>query len=259
MIDAARLGVALLFVACGCGRVSFDELPPPSVVQTDAGMDAAADAGEPRDATAQADAGDPLDATVHADAGTDAGPTPCAYTCEVDLVAGSTTCTGTVSGSVTTGTFTATIDMSGREELEWTTTLCDPVDWVVHITDSPSGNGGGGDATQFSNDAEAQLVGTGLDVITNDLDPGGSASRIHTDPAYVPAAGCTTFTWTVRDQFFGSDLGAVAVSSPYILRIDPPTDPEGAPDALWYIGLNRTYGSAARVGTGVTRSTLCVR
>jgi hypothetical protein len=144
-------------------------------------------------------------------------------------------------------------------ELVLSVRVCDPTGWTVHVGDSPSNDGGGGDAGQFSNDAEAQLLGLELAVISNQMHPSGPATDLYRNPAYVGATGCTDFRWTVRDQFFGSDRGAISVTSPYALRIDPPSDSEGPPDALWYVGLNRTYGSAARTGTGATSAAFCLR
>jgi hypothetical protein len=155
--------------------------------------------------------------------------------------------------------FAATVDMSGATELAITVTVCDPSGWLVHITDSSTGNGGGGDAATSSNDAEAQLMDRALTVFSNQDHPSGPATALHSDASYVLASGCTTFTWIVRDQFFGSTHQSVSVSSPHLLRIDPPSDSEGTPDSLWYVGLNRTYGTSMRNGTGVTMASFCVQ
>jgi hypothetical protein len=48
-------------------------------------------------------------------------------------------------------------------------------------------------------------------------------------------------------------------TGPHLLRIDPPTDAEGTPDALWHLGLNRSYANSTRTGTGTTVTTLCFR
>ncbi len=187
----------------------------------------------------------------------------CAYTCAVSLdsILGEN-CDGLVDGSIAAGTdeFTARIDMAGRTELEWTITVCDSTDWTVHITDSSTGNGGGGDAATSSNDAEVNITTPRLlEVIGNQMDPAGPSRRLLSQSDYLPASGCETFTWTIRDQFFSESLTGFSATDPYLLRIDPPTDTEGTPDALWWVGLNRTYGSAARTGSGVTQATFCIR
>ncbi len=186
----------------------------------------------------------------------------CVYTCSVDVASTTTDCAGAITGAFGVGLnrdrFTATVDMGGLTELTLSVTICDPTGFTVHVADSPTCDGFGGDAATSSNDAEVQLSGTTLGVYANQ-NASPPSMLLYSDAAFVAASGCTMFTWTVRDQFFGADVGSVSEASPYLLRIDPPTDTEGVPDALWYVGLNRSYGSTARSGTGVSTATLCVR
>jgi len=45
-----------------------------------------------------------------------------------------------------------------------------------------------------------------------------------------------------------------------LLRINPPSDTEGAPNALWYFGLNHVVQSSfARTGTGAQTANICLR
>jgi len=74
--------------------------------------------------------------------------------------------------------------MTGRSTLGMSITLCNPTNWVVNLGDSPSNDGGGGDATQFSNDAEIQIfMPTGLTIYSNQMvirwEHRRACSRIH--------------------------------------------------------------------------------
>jgi hypothetical protein len=95
-----------------------------------------------------------------------------------------------------------------------------------------------------------------LAIFNNDV---GSATLAHQDLAWAPASGCSTRSVLVSDSRVSScgPASTFALSSPTLFRINPPTDLEGTPDALWWLGLNRTYGSAARTGTGLQSTTLC--
>ena len=185
-----------------------------------------------------------------------------AFSCTADLEAMTDDCDVPVTGDVdgASSTFTADIDMAAFTELVMTATICDPTGFVLLLSDSPTGNGGGGDAGTSSNDAEIQLAsGTALTGFSNDFHPSGPATVLVDQPGYVNATGCTTVAWTVRDQVFGSDIGGFALESPHLLRINPPADLEGSPDALWHLGVNRTFGNPARDGTGVGRIDIGLR
>jgi hypothetical protein len=164
-----------------------------------------------------------------------------------------------VAGTLPTpSTFTATVDMTAFTQMELTVSLCNPTGWTVHVGDSPTNNGGGGDASTFSNCAELQLLDTTMTGLTNDYDP-VHPGPLFTSPGYMPATGCTTFTWIVSDQRVQSSSPVLDYTSPYLLRLNPPADLEGPPDALWYVGLDRTYGEATRSGTGVQTGHFCLR
>lgn len=257
-----RPASALLFAltVAGCGRVGVGAL-----TVADASSDGAADAGPEGDA---GEDGGAIDATIvdggaedggpFDGGGTDATTGPCAYTCTVDIPRSTSTC-DRFPGGLTGGTYLAQIDMTGLTELEVTFTVCDPVEWVVHVADSPSCNGGGGDGAQFSNDAEVNLMGaTSLALYGNEHGP--IPAELLVDVAgYVAAAGCTTRTWTVRDQYFSGGTPETTVSAANALRLDPPMDTEGAPDAIWYFALNRVYASTTRSGSGAQTATFCLR
>jgi hypothetical protein len=185
----------------------------------------------------------------------------CVVCCEVDLRAGqATACAGRVSGVFGNGTFTASVDMSSLEEMELRFVAEDPAGWIAHVADSPSCDGGGGDSSDFANDAEVQLRDGTLTAFANDLDPKGPSTTLLSSNGYVaPEDRCVERTWIVSDQRFRSVDPPLDVSSPFLLRLNPPSDSEGAPDAMWFIGLNRTFGDASRGGTGVIAASICLR
>ena len=191
-----------------------------------------------------------------ADAGPDA-PAPCVNACSIDLPA-TTTCAAPIVATFGAGEATVAIDMTGLAELEIDTQICDPMGWVLHLGDSPSDNGYGGDSGQFSNDAEIQLQGTQLDVFPNQMASG--ASTLDADPSFVAATGCSSIVLFVRDQTVdATQPHAYHVASSFALRIAPPSDLEGVPDSLWWLGIDRTYGDPTRTGTGITHVDLCQR
>ena len=138
--------------------------------------------------------------------------------------------------------------------------VTNPSGWTVHVADSPSCNGGGGDGRQFSNDAEVQLLETTVSGYSNDLNPDGAGTVLFSDTEDL-SRQCSGQTWIVSDGRF--QVIAVAtlidVTSPYLLRLNPPADIEGRPDALWYVGFNRTVGDESRAGTGLQEAAICVR
>lgn len=179
----------------------------------------------------------------------------CGNSCSVTMSVDGVYCGGAIT--VTGNQGVGSIDMTGRTELFVTAFICDPTGYVVHVGDSPSNDGSGGDAGQFSNDAEVYLNGSTLEVWGNDFSPMG-AKQLESAPAFAPAAGCFDFEMSVRDQEVETTKPSqLLVQSPFLLRIDPPMDPEGKPDALWYIGLDRTPGNVLRSGSGLATVSLC--
>jgi len=132
--------------------------------------------------------------------------------------------------------------------------------WVVHLADSPTCDGGGGDVGTSSNDAEVYFFnGVDYQMYGNDYAPAGS-KLLSDNVGLLPASGCSSVELIARDQYLELvQPTSIVVTSPYALRINPPTDTEGTPDALWYVGINRTYGSMLRTGSGVQSLSLCLR
>jgi len=192
------------------------------------------------------------------DVATDAGP--CLARCDVDP--GSTfTCSAPFSVRETaTGQLTMNVDMNGYTEMALTFSVCNPIDWTVHVADSNTCNGYGGDGGTFSNDAEVHLTGTSLLAYPNQYGSDAGVTNLLTAADFVPATGCSIRTLLLGDQYLDTPGGEFAkVESPYLLRINPPADGEGPPDAIWYLGFGRTVGSSSRSGTTWASSSICLR
>ncbi|MCP4589542.1 MAG: trypsin-like peptidase domain-containing protein [bacterium] len=191
------------------------------------------------------------------------------YRCLVDISGGTDTCDdGIVTLTTNSDIYrVAEIDLSdGYQRLDVLVDVCDPDGWVMHFTDSPSGNGGGGDGSDTTHDAEAHVNDTSFSMWgTYDYD------RSVLDPAAVetsviPATGCFQVQWSIEEDLLMFDNDGVPGDSAKIrlqsfrsfelAPYDEPDseDPSGLDADLWYAGLNRTVGTASRSGTGVNRA-----
>ncbi len=213
----------------------------------------------------------------------------CQYECDVDVTAGTSTCDashGVTVQSLTAGGFgTMELDLSGYVGsssatcsaavpcangqtcvngvceghdggVQFDLTANNPQGYWFHLADSPTCNGWGGDGGQFSNDAEIQLLNTTLSLFGTD---GNNGADLGDSNPFVPASGLSTRSIWVADEVVQSFDPCYTVNSPYALRLNAP-DPEGAPDALWYVGLNGVYsGESDRRGSGLTKVHLCIR
>jgi hypothetical protein len=209
-----------------------------------------------------------MDAAVGIDAGTDAGidggpvigpdsgqdAGSCAARCAITgpLVDCDTFAVVTSAGD----RHVLTVDMTGFTELQIGLTLCDPTGFTFQIGDSPTNDGGGGDSGSSSNDAELLIEGAMLSVFANDVMPG---TAVLVDPDYAVAAPCAVRELTIRDQAIVSREPGFELRGPELLRLNPPVDTEGTPDALWHVGVGRTVGRVDRSGAGVTALELCAR
>ncbi|MFN7963004.1 MAG: sialidase family protein [Thermoanaerobaculia bacterium] len=196
------------------------------------------------------------------------------YRCVVDLTTGTNNCQGPVSLTMASGRAVGSVNLEDAYvRLDAVIEVCNPTGFVNHFADSPTCDGGGGDAGTTQHDAEAYLQATdflfwGMEAPTlpEGLDPAAFEKN-----AALPS-GCHRVLWTIYENelFFAPDFDAVVggvtrrfpgirVSTlggfelaPYD---EPDTqDPAGADSQLWYVGLNRTVGSAALTGTGTRRA-----
>jgi len=204
----------------------------------------------------------------HADPDVWVDPATEIFRCVVDIAGGTNTCTGPVSLTLSSGTYrTGRIDLSdGYVRMDAFVDVCSPTGITMHFADSPSTNGYGGDGGTTNNNAEVHNVGTGIyfygvdDTNLNITDPTAGTRDV------IPASGCYRVHWTLQeDRFLFDDDGDPTDSAR--IRLDsfrsfevPPynepdlEDPNGLDAPFWYFGLNRTYGSASRTGTGANRA-----
>jgi hypothetical protein len=147
--------------------------------------------------------------------------------------------------------------------------VCDGNDWIVHIGDSPSNNGGGGDAGDTDHDAEVQLFDRTVTLFRSGV---GAPAALTPCQFEVPAAtGCVVQDWIVREDELVFDSNAHASNPlafcavPYLFEFPPYDEADGEDPGGWwsaslFVGLNRVYDAtsyaANRYGTGVTQACL---
>jgi hypothetical protein len=193
--------------------------------------------------------------------------TDCRVRCTVDFDRHRTDCRGPITLDHTAHDYRTSrqalfrVDMRGYDELAVEIEACEPSGWVLHVGDSRSNDGWGGDMADFSNDAELHVNGApGL--LSSQLyasDEGSGRLVRPADRREISLAGrCERHRYGFADQRVSYDDGT-AVCDPALLRVQPPTDREGSPDATWWVGVNRTIRGGERVGTGVTQAVLCLR
>jgi hypothetical protein len=184
---------------------------------------------------------------------------PCRYSCRLDVDRGTSDCEGSIRVLERDGPRSVlVVSMARARSLEVQVEICDPRGYVLLVADSPGCDGGGGDNNETYYDAEVELRETNLSVYPNDLAARPTAP--HAVPGYLAPHGCTRRTLTFADAWFYDGLApAFPLSSEALLRIDPPPAAEGIPDALWYVGVNRTVYRRDREGSGVRSVTFCQR
>jgi hypothetical protein len=177
--------------------------------------------------------------------------------CRIDAEAGTTDCPSTLIALQrgAPGQLAARLDLRGMSSLELRATICDPQGMVLHVADSPTCNGYGGDSGSRSHDAELQLAGSALAVYAADTMRGQQIMSV-TD--VVPGQGCHDSALWLADGEVRVAAPCQTMRSEHSLRLNPPSDQEGPADAEWYLGLNQVY-TGGRRGAGLKSLQLCVR
>lgn len=170
------------------------------------------------------------------------------------------------------------VNMAQYRRLDLFASVCSPTGWTLHLTDSPTANGWGGDGMTTDHDAEGYLYNgstfqffsayemtrgvPGAKVTSSNAFPGGCKTvRMAAFHASGSASSTILFEGDVSNP-----ASATAVESPYGLKVgytscssmnSPQRSVEcdwensGLSDKdYWYIGINRVVGSL-RLGTGV--------
>lgn len=141
-----------------------------------------------------------------------------------------------------------------------------PTDWSVHISDSISGNGYGGDAGTQSRDAELHITNKTLYVYGNDHTPTNQTLDGHRRIAHVgqTVEKDDTVTIMVKD-------GVANVRGPHVLYQSDPaakdslfdltgkSDFEGSANTDIYASFNTTLSGGNRTGSGVHKVVLSLQ
>lgn len=131
----------------------------------------------------------------------------------------------------------------------------DPKGWTIHVGDSETNNGYGGDGGSQSNDAEAQVVGGSLMVYGSDTAP--QNEKVLSQGKNIVKA----HSWTVLEvadrelAWLDPVLQSMSgIKSPHLFALGGQVDTEGTPNRTVYLGVNRTIAqSHDRVGAGAAR------
>jgi len=177
-------------------------------------------------------------------------PDSCASHCRIDVANGTSDCDEIAFDASRPGI--ATIDMNGDDGVLVTMEICEPSGLVFQLSDSPTAHVAGGDDGTTSHDADLALDGTTLHLRAatgSDVSPSSVGG-------FVTSTGCSTRTMVVADQIAYLVESGAGLCGTGMLRIRPPTDDRGAPDALWYLSLAGSIDGQAH-GSGLRSVELC--
>ncbi|HEY8020913.1 MAG TPA: hypothetical protein VIH93_07420 [Thermoanaerobaculia bacterium] len=189
------------------------------------------------------------------------------YQCTVDVSGGSTTCTeGVVTLTFTSGSQrVATINLAaGYVRLDAFVNACSPTGYWMHLADSPTSDGGGGDQFTTQHDAEAYDQNTSVQMFGTFNSSRSVIEPVFQSSAVTSASGCFRVQWSIMEGQVLFDPDGDPSNAPKVevhtlhgfehapyLESDS-EDPTGADANKWYAGINRTVYQAARSGSGVT-------
>ncbi|MGB0386413.1 MAG: choice-of-anchor Q domain-containing protein, partial [Ardenticatenaceae bacterium] len=133
-----------------------------------------------------------------------------------------------------------------------------PQGWTVNIGDASTNNGWGGDAGLTSNAAEMQILNTTLDLYSNVL-PGYNSvtldGHLHLARVENAVSQGDIISLKVKDEYLKWHSPSVSgdFDSPYLYTLNGQATLYGPVNYDIYAGFNRTIGSAARNGSGVSK------
>lgn len=187
------------------------------------------------------------------------------YTCVIST-SGGHTCDGFNVSVTNTGGNTRTAILNLNASFSWQYLVlraqtCNATGWTLHVGDSVSNNGGGGDALDANHDAELQALDSTVSVFASDY-----ASGVFTTAAGPPSSGCAVQEYRIFNHYVYVDpnvatSGGEAAWLYWFFDFPPYDEPDNEDWDLSelnriYLGLNRTYGTASRSGSGLSQ--LCV-
>lgn len=167
----------------------------------------------------------------------------CAERCRIDAVAGTSDCDAVRIGEAREGV--ATLDLGSADGVALTVEICDPSGVVLQIGDATS-------SAASSHDATITLEGTTLTLRASS----GSDVESSSVEGFVPASGCSERTIVIADQIVYLVEADAGLCGTAMLRIDPPSDARGSPDARWYLALAGRVEAGAE-GSGLRAATAC--
>lgn len=178
------------------------------------------------------------------------------------------------------GQWVLNASMAPFQQMDVYAWVCDPTGWAMHVADSPTCNGYGGDAATSDHDAEGYLFaqqGNPSEWVeffsAYDMSRGVPGTYVKDEDAFPGACDWVRMTFfhnrvtpnscfyysssassTTVKSLHGAKLGypACGASTSTQRSIECDWEDSGLADKEnWYVGLNRTVGSASRSGTGV--------
>ncbi|HRI67678.1 MAG TPA: hypothetical protein PK156_25715 [Polyangium sp.] len=190
---------------------------------------------------------------------------------------------GIVTNLVAGTAATYRIKMTGYRRMDIFANVCNPSGWWLHVADSPTNDGWGGDGASTDHDAEAHMNGTTFSYFSAwDVARGEAGTRAIAQYAY--PGGCRTVRMTAFHpssspastfRYFSDNansLPSVEVASLHGLKIGYTACASATATTraiecdwenssltdkdYWYIGVNRTVGDGSRSGSGV--SSVCI-
>ena len=203
---------------------------------------------------------DELAPSSNADASCPWSGTGATYFCYIDLDTGTKPiCADQILNHVniieTTNGAVVEVDTTGFQQMLVGTVMQNSHEYALHIGNSPSNNGWGGDSGHFSNDSEAHLYNSSLFVYGNDnagtplLAQVSNAVPAQNQPVAWAAVCDGIFRWYSYDPVSQTGSSHDVVNSG-IFQIDgneADANPNGN-DRNLYIGLERTIGNSSRTG-----------
>ena len=163
--------------------------------------------------------------------------------------------------STTTTPYTHTwqVDMSAYRTMIVDAPVARVSQWGLHIANSQTNDGFGGDAGTTWHDSEFNTFGTDIALYADDF--GSSAALLSQAAAIHPVRD--RLRAVVCDGYLGFEsdvLGYTDVSSPTIFQIDgdesDPGSSTGLNDQTLWLGFNRVVGTSARRGQGLSDVTV---
>lgn len=216
-------------------------------------------------------------------------PSSAAYTCTlgVDCLGPYVTMISNANGQMVAKVGMTVPGYNSFRRLDVFATVASPTGWALHVADSPTCDGWGGDGTTADHDAEGYLYNaigapattfeyfSAYDMNRVPVAPGtflqqqnarvGGATLAHIAAVHAPGSAAGTMSFDS-----GAGTATTTVTSLYGLKVDYTAcasatssdrsmgcdweDRSFVDRAYWYVGVNRTVADAYRYGTGVTKA-----